>query len=1408
MAAEMARMAVNQPLARRGQSKRRSPRAAFDDVVALTENLKASVVSSKESAYEAQAKKTNKVIPNIEKRPSSQDSDAMARGKTRKVSVAARLLPVGNSHSSDPASATDEKASKIQLYAKLFANAGAPFMRKLETYRTSLLKCLSRLRDGNLTVAMALAVMLLPLKEVIEAMPKKTNSELMGCSYSAAFADYARNDALLCVCFLGKAKAAGAEESLEQLTAFLYSHLMRVDYLLENADCILSIEQIDARKLKPKAPRSVIRLWEALLSLSLAKDRKLRIAFSTVLYVLMKRACQDEVEIPRSLFVKHAETFLALLADPNKDMRYRCLQLLDNFQDDKVKEAMLKHLSDPAAAVRLAAVRFVEMPSDLEAAVPVLRHLIARVGDVSKDVRAGVYKKLGEVYASIPVEMCTQILCCGLAEEAQNVKNAFLQMLKAWIAECGGLVGFISDMMSQSEDLTLLEDALSLYMKETQFLSSFSLRSDSGPVSDDKVGTGGGQEDGGSGSGVANLENIQAYMQRFVTLSPAELVLVTVFYQNHALPEEVKLISVIDLISYSHFLLTTFCNMESEQERVPQRAINASADDDTEFVDAVEGDEPSALYRYSAEERDKMRGYYSNTSLVTHALRALLVIAHSHGIEDNYQVALTETMCDKVLLNGPVRSNVSRLMGDVVAQTSLGNNSYAQALPSRWLKAGFTFAATSLLRYVYARKFRLEGKFIGDDAQMEKRHFEVSITRKILSLISDIKDPFQTSGISNISVRREDLERMELGKIREFDPTGYSIEHLDAIDGKLCEQMEQTRTQQVELENVSASREGKHERAALRTQEQALGLLLQKQEAFAGVIRRHLKERWTRIMAIVEAFIGQTQSLCSEDAGLSEFPRAILLPQMTFFCSTVVKWRDQSVTDQYCDVLTSKCLGTWCMLNNGRTELWRQLNAFHVALKGALVILEGCLNQSTGDPAGLTDALRRRIEIQTLRCEMYMTTLTDLLVTNVDLQRGAVGEEPAKLELMYELKETLWGIVSSSVKTSKYVQSLAIRLGCKLLLSEFMTNRREQGAKSQTGVDAQCADDLAVLRLRGLLELAFVAPAAGRHLAADFKFTKSTRVVAITAEDKHAIVSACALYPTLSFRHLRIFHKVLEQVLMRSVHHALQLDLRMAGFAHLISFAVQTILHRSPLYFSIESFAKYFKWLLLITIDKGAALADRGGFMALISALISMFIRRNVTGLLDRFAKSPTASDDEARSMSDLCAMTNPALALLDLRDMRVLLNYIMSQGGFVRARANVRLLGELIELVSKQMTKLAKLHAGALVKAGGPVSVEPGDPLRIVFAVEDSVAFSDIVDAYDAYISSLGSRELSVMLVEADENLAAVEKKPAVASRKMTRAGRGTRMSQPDTDEEEEEEEASDGSYVETDVDDEDYVA
>ncbi|EDO05294.1 hypothetical protein BBOV_I002110 [Babesia bovis T2Bo] len=1231
-----------------------------------------------------------------------------------------------NEEDSDDGCESPNKDLKLSLHASAYT------LKKLEVYKTAYIICMTRIIEDRIPAEEALPMMSLPLKEVIESIlnTRATTDATMDKKFEY-LADAIYTNSVLSLCYVMESKISSDTETIvHAMTDFIYRNAMRADYLMTNHSTLKTPMAMNIERLIPKIPLIVYRIWDTVLQLCYARERRYRHVFVNATQAIMKNVLIDSVGIPRGLLNKYVDTFGSLLADPNKDIRCKCIELLSKVQDGKVMNEIVKHIGDANANVRLAALTGTAVPHNIDAVVPILIQLISHLGDVDKDVRIGVYNKLASTYALIPVELCMQIMYYGSQEKNKEVQSAYLQMLEYWIDESGDITGFITDMISHADDITPLENAIGLIMQNTDFYTKVSNQSS-------------------ARNHMFTQENIASYMVRFKSLTPGELVLLSVFYQNTSLPEERRLINVVDVISYAHFLLTQLCDMPADSDEAPQRAITANSDDETQFMDARENNQSNILHQYTPSEEITMKGHYTNTSLVSHGLRSLAIILHYHEIEDAYQVALVENICDKILLYGPVRGNIKGLMTDVISQTTLGNNSFSDALPSKWLKSGFTFTAISLLRYVYARKFKIEGMFIGDDPKNEKMNYEKVITRKLLTIISDINDPFQTSGISNISIRREDLERMEMDKIKMFDPTKYSIEHLNLLNAKLEEQMDQTITQQAELANVmSVSREGHIEKKALEIQKEALESILEKQQAFADVIRSHLKLRWSRIMAIVEAFLAQTQSICPEDPGLTDFPRAILLPQMSFFCSTVVRWRNQSITDQYCDVLTSKCLATWCMLNKGKIELSRQLNAFYVALKGALSILEGLLTQSQEANHKNDEAHKRRIEVQTLRCEMYLVTLTDLLLVNVDIHQKAAPEFNVDENIVEDIKDVIWGIVFCTVKTSKYVQSLAIRMALKLVLTESMTIKNvESDMKSDD--KSTVMDELAVLRLRGMLELVFIAPTTERRCISEFKFIQNDLHTHITPEDKQAIASTCALYPTLSYRHLRNFHKVLEQVLMRSIHHALLLDLKMSGFTQLITFIIQTIMHKSPLYFSLESLAKYFKWIMLITIDKGPVLADKGGFVQFINSIIAMFIKQDVTKLVEKLGALDKYNivEGDKKSMSDICAMENPQVALMDLRDMRVLLTY-MEKGGFVKSKNNLKVINDLVQMITGQLQKIAKQYHSTLRDTKDAVVVDNSTTIKVKYAINDTKAFANLVDAYDAYLSNLVSREMCAMVI------------------------------------------------------------
>ncbi|KAK2197511.1 bifunctional Armadillo-type fold/Armadillo-like helical/Condensin complex subunit 3 [Babesia duncani] len=1166
------------------------------------------------------------------------------------------------------------------------------FTSKLEFLQSHLVSTMARVHEKELGVDAGISTIAPYIREMMECIFNYDLSHANVALEDASY--YVFNDLLLCLIYLAKLYVADPSQDVKPLTIFVYQVAMRMDVCIE---CIITGNALlpdDAGIDDWSCSNSnlVLQLWQQLLILVTAKDRKLMAAFCTVTFFFVNIACANEIGISEELYKQHVDTFIQLSNDMNNEVRCRSIQLLENFQDERVCKEMIARLLDPNASVRAVSVSCLAIPEEIEQNAPTLRLIIARISDVSPEVRIEVYRKLSELYNDVPVELVIQILCFGLAEQSVQVREAFITMLTGWMESCGDLLAFVADVMSQAEDLMPLEAAISFYMTEVGIVKSFKTRNDKK------------KKHNTNNSVDTTLENYWTLISRFKTLNPSELFIVMVFLLSNNEAQYTKVLDIVDIVSYLHFLLKLHYSALNKPKQT------GSNEKDLEgFSDAMEVDESSAIYTYTKKEIGALEHMYQGDTMSIHALRMLLVIAHYHPLDNPNHISLLESICDKILLHGPARQMFAMLISSVVIQTSLGNNSPSHFRPSRWLKPGFVFAATSLIRYMHTRISINQNDVVA---------FETTVTRKILSIITDIKDPFQVEGANSLWIRRDAIEKMDFAALEEFDADNYSIEHLNMFDTKLTDIMEQVETQLKELDAIKASRKNREsniEKGVLSRQQKALNDLAHKLTTLLKIIRDQLRDRWTRILVIIESFLVQTRSTCENDSGLSEFPSEILLPQLTFFCSKVVQWQQQTIVDQYCDVISSKCLGTWCIVNNSIAELNKQLNAFHIALKGTLGILEGFLNTLEKES---NDSLCQRIEIQTLRCEMYITTLTDLLVTRSQLV-NTDKESVADQDLYSGTLVTIWSIVTGNIVTSKYIQSITIRACCKLSMVEILDY------VNSTQMDINEAYMITSQRIRGLLELAFVAPSADRSALSNFKFIKNTVDTNTSPEDKECIVSTFTMYLTLSHEHLQVFHHVLEQVLMRSIMHAMQFDINHMGFSNLIQYMVQTILHKAPLEFTAKSYCKYIKWMLLVSMDIGPTYAIKVGLMSLMQSLFTMFASRNISKLLAKLAPVEFPSN-VGKTLFDACFWFDPKQTALDLRDIRVLIQHLLTSPEFQKKRSITKPLTEILNVVMRLYPR-NESHA-------------PKDS-------NDHSVLLELVDVYDTYVAAIGPRHLVALL-------------------------------------------------------------
>ncbi|EKX72267.1 hypothetical protein BEWA_047320 [Theileria equi strain WA] len=1009
-----------------------------------------------------------------------------------------------------------------------------------------------------------------------------------------------------------------------------------------------------------------------------------------------------------------------------------------------VVQSTLPLLNDPHHSVRLAVLENLEPPEDQSA----YQTIILRCSDESKDVRIGAYRKLARWYIHIPLELKLQILSYGLNEEDKQIVYEFYKLVSEWVRISGSLFAFIDGFIDKVTNMSLLENVIKVYMERSSFLEEFKAFGDVVNSSENL-----------QIPGVSTTHcNIYSLLNRIKSATPSELLVLSVFFQNFADATHKQAIEVLDVFSYLNALVSTRSKINdmlksptnfeslsqetySSQNMPLSQEVYYSPRTDEYFEspplsqDVVQSPAVDGIARYDELQMEGLREIYTNDYLLCNTLRSLLIIATSSQL-DKYTSAC-ELVCNKILLNAPVRSLTGYLLSDMVVSTSLGDNSFLVAQFYGYLKNSYVFHALSLLRRITAISGiglsiiddGLGGEIPRTSSMLNK--FETSVTHKILSVISDIKDPFQTSGIENVRIGRNELERISKAKIRRFNVSKYSIEHLNIFVKSLEEQIGSNKAAISELETLLKVPGESERESALMSELDRLFKLLEKQELFISILHSELKERWSRILIIVESFLALTRSKCANDPGLQEFPQMILLPQLSFFSSTVIEWKKQDLCDEYCDVLSSKCLGGWSLLNQGHPELLRQIKAFYTAFKESHDVLMVYMNKFTelskmvqkkgvdnkdGDEELLV--IRQRIELQTLRCEMYLATIVDLLITNVELRKDCV-----------DIVSGFWNIVSGKVASTKYIQSVTTRLSCKLVLTDFF--------EPATGVVGnEPVEDLeSVERLRGLLEIAFILPTSPRTLLSSYKFTNTTTHTSFSPEDKHIIVNMACLYPTLSYRHLKAYHRAFEHIFLRSLHGLLETNLPLVGFSSLVVFTMQMFL-KAPLHFITRKYANYIKWLLLVTIDEGNVM-EKLKVTSLLHNIICMYTREDISETNQSFPQHL----QDVKTLSSICSHENAREALFDLRDIRILIIYIIKDANIIKTRANIQVLKDSLNLVNEEIDRIVKEHEDV----SAIVEVEAGN---YRFKTPDDAAFTALVEAYDAYVSSVGERECVSLIV------------------------------------------------------------
>lgn len=377
---------------------------------------------------------------------------------------------------------------------------------------------------------------------------------------------------------------------------------------------------------------------------------------------------------------------------------------------------------------------------------------------------------------------------------------------------------------------------------------------------------------------------------------------------------------------------------------------------------------------------------------------------------------------------------------------------------------------------------------------------------------------------------------------------------------------------------------------------------------------------------------------------MCNFPAELLLPALEFFATRAPEWNEYDFSDQLCEIIISKCLGNWCLLCGTKDESLRQIKAFTAALDGSLKALWECivslsklhssmgLNMFQQNKSGygginyngmwvdlnytfshyeLEDKLAKmdrssvenyeteakKLDVQTLRCELYLSTLGDLISTNPYIYQT--------YETQHVLINYLWPIISGKYQTSKSIQSMAIKAACKIILT-CLTQRLDDDTNPP--YDDDLLDTIAN-NIRCLLELAFLLPPSANHIVCNFKIIKTHSVSSISSLDKQHIIKLVSMFVLASSRHKKILHKVIEQILTRTIHGVLMRKIPTKGVTKLIAFLTQTCFFKSDPEMVAETFPNYMKWLLLVLIDKAPLLqADRASFTKFVAEALDAYL--------------------------------------------------------------------------------------------------------------------------------------------------------------------------------------------------------
>ncbi|ETB60284.1 hypothetical protein YYC_02598 [Plasmodium yoelii 17X] len=464
---------------------------------------------------------------------------------------------------------------------------------------------------------------------------------------------------------------------------------------------------------------------------------------------------------------------------------------------------------------------------------------------------------------------------------------------------------------------------------------------------------------------------------------------------------------------------------------------------------------------------------------------------------------------------------------------------------------------------------------------------------------------------------------------------------------------------------------------------------------------------------------------------------------------------------------------------------------------------EGLLNYFATNQNAWYDykELLEKLEINTLRCEIYICVLGDLLMTHPHL-----GND----KLIIEAIENLWDYLFGSINTSKYIQSISLRVCCKLLLTEYLGNYIYQLNNDALYLLIRNSSG----KLRALFEMCFLLSPSTYNCVQDFKKISTYNITNINCHDKMFLLSIFSMYPSMSNTNMLVFHYTLEDIIIKTSEGVLKYKLKTTNFTNILTFMIFTILHKANIEFLCVNFPKYIKWILLIIIEKGIELTSRSNIIQLLYKIIQIYLFHNIkemknitktNGYQNKEAKkrgrkkkqinNNTGNDDSdsENGETDLLAdsidgiegehnkvendkenstiffknaQKNVNDALKDLRTFYVLINFCMHSSDILKSKNEIKYCEILKEIIDKKIEQtknyfIKKKLTTNNVENGDTVDTDEkgekneenitnGNILNLteLNSLKDENIYEEIIINYSNYIENVTSRTFSYPIV------------------------------------------------------------